>query len=157
MILSCGFAGGLDPRLAAGTVLYAEDGLTGLETALLAVGARSARFHCVDRVATTAVEKRALRERTGADAVEMESEAIAAICRAQGIPFATVRVILDAANDDLPLDFNKLMTSRQEMSYGKLAGTLVRSPGKIKHLLKFQKETQAAAETLARVLLKITA
>lgn len=157
LVLTCGFAGGLRPELTMGMVVFAADPETGLEPALLATGAKSASFHCADRVAATAGEKRVLRESTGADAVEMESQVICAISREQGIPSATVRVILDTANDDLPLDFNQLMTTNQKLSYGKLALALAKSPGKVGALLRMQKEAEAAAGKLAEVLGRITA
>ncbi len=147
-----GFAGGLRSELAAGTIVFAADEETGLESALLAAGARPARFHCVERVATTAEQKRALLQVTGADAVEMESQIICGVCREARIPSATVRVILDAANEDLPIDFNELMTSDQVMSYGKLAMLLAKSPGKVGALRRLQQESKAAAERLAQVL-----
>jgi adenosylhomocysteine nucleosidase len=152
LVLTCGFAGGLRPELAMGTVVFSADPETGVEPALLAAGAKPARFHCADRVAATADQKRALWESTGADAVEMESEVIRALCREQKIPGATVRVILDTAQEDLPLDFNQLMTAEQKMSYGKLAVALAKSPGKVGALLKLQQQSKAASEKLGHVL-----
>jgi nucleoside phosphorylase len=154
LVLSCGFAGGLNPQLAADTVVFETED-SAMEAELLARGGFAVRFHCAERVATTAVEKRALRESTGADVVEMESQIIGSICSQAGIPFATVRVILDAAHEDLPLDFNRLMTPKQQMSYLKLGGALLKSPGKIGALKKLQKRTKVAAEKLAQVLVRI--
>jgi nucleoside phosphorylase len=107
-------------------------------------------------VAATAKQKRALWEATGADVVEMESEVIRAVCGEQRIPSATVRVILDMADENLLLDFNQLMTADQKMSYGKLAVALAKSPGKVGALLRLQKQARAAAGNLAEVLARVT-
>ncbi|MGO8925588.1 MAG: hypothetical protein ACLQU3_01500 [Limisphaerales bacterium] len=156
-VISCGFAGGLRPGLTRGMVVFGADPETGLEPALLAAGAKPARFHCSDGVAATATQKRALWEATSADAVEMESEIIRAVCREQQIPSATVRVILDTADEDLPLDFNQLMTADQKMSYGKMALAVARSPLKVAALLRLRKQTRAAARSLSKVLARVTA
>jgi hypothetical protein len=128
---------------------------TGLETALLAAGARPARFHCAEKVVTTAQQKRALWEATGADAVEMESEFIREICHQEHIPSATVRVVLDAAEDNLALDFNQLMTDDMRLDTGKLALALMRSPSRITALLRLQKQSRSAAESLAQTISRI--
>jgi nucleoside phosphorylase len=158
LIITSGFAGALREDWQTGDIVYDVDQETNLEPGLAAAGAQPARFHCAPRVASTASEKRALRTATGAEAVEMESEVIRAICREKQIPGATIRVILDTANEDLPLDFNRLMTEQQTLSSSKLATAVLKSPGKIPALIRLQKQTQAASkrlgETLAAVLLK---
>jgi len=154
LVLSCGFAGGLKPELKIGDVVFSTDE-PALREKLTAVGATPAKFFCATRVAVTAAEKAELRRTTGADAVEMESEAIHAVCRERGIPCATVRVISDAANEDLPLDFNKLSKPDLSLDYAKLALAVAKSPGKIPALLRLQKNCKFAAERLADVLLKV--
>jgi adenosylhomocysteine nucleosidase len=167
LVLTCGFAGGLNPKLTHGEVLFelcrsrGDETQTEIESEtphvvsydkLISAGAREGKFHCSDHVVVTAEEKWALWQKTGADAVEMESEIIRAVCREQGIPSATVRVISDIAGEDLPLDFNALMTPAMRIDSGKLALAILRSPGKIGALLRLQKQTKLAAHKLSEVL-----
>ncbi len=173
-VLTCGFAGGLNPDLKLGDVVFevANAPLApslspqggervsvrtgeGLPSKLLAAGAKPAKLFCADRIATTVAEKNKLRDETGADAVEMESAAIHAVCHERGIPCATVRVISDTANEDLPLDFNQLSKPDKSLDYGKLFWAIAKSPGKIGTLMQLQKKTKFAAEQLAAVLVKV--
>jgi adenosylhomocysteine nucleosidase len=151
-VLTCGFAGALNPEFKIGDVLFDEDYDAGMNQALLSAGAIPAKFYCSVRVAVTAAEKADLWRTTGADAVEMESSVIRSLCRERGIPSATVRVISDAANEDLPLDFNALMTSEQKISIPKLMGKLATSPRSIPRLMELQRNTRLAAKNLAEVL-----
>lgn len=152
MVLTCGFAGGLNPRFERGEILFEEDAQLGLGDKAVAAGAKRASFLCAERVAVTAAEKRKLWQATGKDAVEMESEVIRAYCAEQGIPSGTFRVISDAAHEDLPLDFNVLMNAEQKLDFKKLGFTLLRAPRKIGELLSFQQKTIDAARNLARFL-----
>ena len=153
-VLTCGFAGGLNPELTRGTVVFSAD--KELERKLIATGARPARFHCAEQVATTAEQKLRLWEETRADAVEMESRIIRSICAERKIPSAPVRVILDNSAEDLPLDFNDLMTVAKKMNYVKLTLTLLKEPGKIPALVELQKQSRGAAEKLALALRAVT-
>jgi hypothetical protein len=154
-VFTCGFAGGLNPDLKIGDVVF-EIGNQKSEIGnqLMAAGARPAKFFCADRIATTVAEKQKLRVETDADAVEMESAAIHVVCAEQGIPCATVRVISDTAQEDLPLDFNALAKPDKSIDFGKLAWAIAKSPGKIGALMALQKKTKFAAEQLAAVLAK---
>ena len=151
-VITAGFAGGLAPDLLRGTVVFDQDDELRLETTLRSMGAVPAKFHCARRVAVTASDKTNLRNKTGADVVEMESSVIRSLCRDAGIPSATIRVISDAAADDLPLDFNALMTPSDRINWLKFAATIARRPGLIFRLIEFQRQTREAAKELARVL-----
>jgi adenosylhomocysteine nucleosidase len=156
LVLTCGFAGGLNPDLKLGDVIF-EIGNQKSEIGnqLAATGAKPAKFFCADSIATTAAEKKQLREQTGADAVEMESAAIHAVCAEHGIPCATVRVISDTASEDLPLDFNALTKPDKNLDFGKLAWAIAKSPGKVGALMELQKKIRFAAGRLAEVLFEI--
>ena len=82
----------------------------------------------------------------------MESGIIRAICKERGIPSATVRVISDAADEDLPLDFNRLMDADARFRYDRLAVALLKSPGRIRALIQMGFRTRRAARELASVL-----
>lgn len=151
-VLTAGFAGGLDPSLRCGEVLMEADNGFPLSESLFRAGGRCGRFHESVRVAVTPAEKARLRTETGADAVEMESATLRSLARDRGIPGATVRVISDAASEALPLDFNALMTPEDRLDFLRLAWTVAKSPGRIPHLIRFQKTVGHAAESLAGVL-----
>ena len=154
LVLTCGFAGGLNPELKIGDVVFEPTG-PAANNQKLACSAKPAKFHCSDRIATTVAEKKLVRDQTGADAVEMESAAIHAVCTEKNIPCATVRVISDTAHEDLPLDFNALSKPDKNLDFGKLLLAIAKSPGKIPQLMALQKKTRFAAEQLAAVLEKI--
>jgi adenosylhomocysteine nucleosidase len=151
-VITAGFAGGLNPKLKVGDVLYDQDFDVGIGEELEDLGAKPATFYCHRRVAITAEEKFALWKETSADAVEMESSVIRTICKEFHIPSATVRVISDDAHQDLPLDFNALMTSDDRINYAKLIWTVISRPRRIPKLMEFQRQTIFAAQRLGGVL-----
>ena len=151
-VLSCGFAGGLNPDLPRGTVLFAGENDFPHAKRLKESGAEPGSFYNVDRVLITTAEKESVRKTTGADAVEMESDTIWQVCEKAAIPCATVRVISDAANETLPLDFNQLFSSENTISHAALAKTLINSPNRIPGLIRFQRRITKCAEKLSVVL-----
>lgn len=167
LLMTCGFAGGLISELKIGDVVFeipavlahgqqGNDVFAGVRSKLTAAGAREAKFFCADRIATTAGDKKRLREETGAEVAEMESGAVQAVCANQGIPCVTVRVISDTANEDLPLDFNQFLKEDKSMDMGKLMMAVAKAPWKMGALMELQKNTKLAAQRLAEVLVKVT-
>jgi adenosylhomocysteine nucleosidase len=156
LVFTCGFAGGLNPDLKLGEVVFElSTANSQLAKRLIAAGAKPGTFFCADHIATTVADKAKLRYGTQADAVEMESAAIHAVCAERGIPCATVRVISDTAGEDLPLDFNALSKQDKSLSFGKLLLAIAMSPGKISALMGLHKKTRFAAKQLAGVLAKV--
>jgi len=151
-VFTCGFAGALSPSFPVGQVVYDVGFGSEVHGLLKSAGAQPSRFHCADKVASTAAAKRALRESTGADVVEMESATIQSVCREFGVSCATVRVVSDGADEALPLDFNEFLTRDDRINFPKMIWKVLRSPGCIPRLLSFQRQTQRAAASLALVL-----
>lgn len=151
-VLTCGFAGGLNPVLKLGDIVYEMDEGSPWEKGLLASSAKLARFECANRVSCTANEKFKLWQVTGMDAVEMESDTIRQVCLRKNIPSATIRVISDTVHEDLPLDFNRILTPDHRVDFTKLAARLLLKPRLIAQLLKFQGQTVTAAQSLGAFL-----
>jgi adenosylhomocysteine nucleosidase len=154
-LLTCGFAGGLNPRWQLGAVLYEADPAFPWVEQLRQAGACPARFHQTPKILASAAEKNACYRATGCEAVEMESAALRAVCASQQIPSATCRVISDPAEVDMPLDFNAFMTPQQTLSYGRLLSHLAIHPRLLPRLLEFHRQTLLASRRLAEVLARV--
>jgi adenosylhomocysteine nucleosidase len=152
LVLTCGYAGGLNPRLQRGDVVFDAGSHGRLARRLIDLGAQAGTFHCTSQIAVSAAAKEQLRRESQADAVEMESGVIRTLCRQRGIPAATIRVISDDAATDLPLDFNRLLKTDGNISYARLAIAIARSPGAIRKLMQFQRELDMCSRRLASAL-----
>jgi adenosylhomocysteine nucleosidase len=163
LLMTCGFAGGLIPELKIGDVIFQIPtvGVTGdmvyadVRSKLTAAGAREGKVFCADRIAVTAADKKKLREDTGADAAEMESGAVQAVCKEKGIPCVTVRVISDTSEQDLPMDFNKFMKADKSLDMSALMMAVAKAPWKMGALMELQRNTKLAAQRLADMLAQI--
>jgi len=115
-LVSAGFAGGLAPDMARGAVVSPTRSLRAGQAPIPlapvppSAGARAGGdIVTVDAVVTTAAAKRSLHAATGAAIVDMETSAVAAVAAAAGIPCASVRIVSDAADDELPADIARLV------------------------------------------------
>ncbi len=162
LCVSSGLAGGLKPAHPSGRVLVARTVRTGVGDEFIASDSRLRRlaavcgarvvdaFYTADRMVQTAREKAGLG--LLADAVDMESYAILDEARKWRVPALAIRVVGDAADADLPLDFNRVMNSRGRLSLLRLLAQLTRRPKRLAGLLRLTAESRRAATKLAAFL-----
>jgi adenosylhomocysteine nucleosidase len=103
LIISAGFAGAIDPALPAGDVIRPTRLLdaTGDAVTLDDPAGDGRTLVSLDRVAS-AQDKALLRQRLGADAVDMESFALAVEAARGMVPMRVIRAISDPADFALP-------------------------------------------------------
>lgn len=108
------------------------------------------RFFTSDHLVLTAREKARLGEL--GDAVEMESFEVLKEARAWNVRAAAVRAISDAAGEDLPLDFTRVVGARGEVRIFHLLKEIARRPGSWPALVRFGHQSRRAATSLALFL-----
>jgi adenosylhomocysteine nucleosidase len=160
-LVSFGLAGGLDPTLRPGALVLADavalpDGrrmaVDAGWRARLAQALADARGGAVAgsrRLLNTPAEKRALRRRSGALAVDMESHIVAEAAAAAGLPFVVVRAIGDPAERALPPAALAFIHPGGGIRPGAVGGLLAR-PWELGGLIRLGLETRAALRALRR-------
>lgn len=165
-IINTGFAGGLVDDLTSGTLLvpdmivreenggrlaYSTDRAWSdrLRVAVRAAGLapRSEPILTSSVPLTTAAAKREAHGRLGVAAVEMEGEAVARMAATCGIPFASLRSILDPVDMDLPLPSGPSQTS-QLRSLVDTTAVVLRQASEIKKVFAFANAVQQAESGL---------
>jgi adenosylhomocysteine nucleosidase len=145
-LVSIGFCGALDPALRYGQIFFASE--VRYENRIFPAGGTDGPLLSLDRVVTTAAEKRMLN-RSGARAVEMEAGEVAQFAQARKIPFHCIRVVTDTAQENLPLDFNKLRDGAGRFSRPKIIARACLKPFKLfPELMQLDRRCRGAALAL---------
>lgn len=162
-VVSFGLAGGLDPALAPGDLVIgaravAPGALYDAAPAFvdhLAAGARAAglAFICgavagVDALAMTPAAKAALRARTRADVVDMESHIAGDFAARARLPFAMVRVVCDPAERALPPAAARAITPAGAVALAVVLREVARAPASLGALARAARDSRAAFKTL---------
>lgn len=132
VVIAAGFAGGLAQDLERGTAVSPRRvARPGHETIDLAaaqgiVTPRPLTLVTVERVVCAVKEKERLRNDSAADLVDLETWAVAEQARGSGIPCLCMRVISDAASDELPAEVARLT---EATSPWRRLGTALRTLG----------------------------
>jgi len=102
-----------------------------------------------DAIVASVAAKRALRERTGAAAVDIESGAVARTAAAHGIPFAVLRAICDPADRALPPAAQVALDPGGEINAWRVLGSVTAHPAQLPALLALAVDAAAAKRSLA--------
>lgn len=105
--------------------------------------------------ALTLIERLAIREKTGADIVDMESAIVARWCQSRNVGFMGLRVVSDDCDNPLP-SFVSSLCGDEGIRYSKLAQILIRNPLAIRDLIRMARNSRRAALELARQLKALT-
>lgn len=164
-VISAGFAGGLDDVLRRGDILMANEVVSAdghqfkidlkIDPTSMAgkPGLHVGRLLTVDKIVATPADKRALGKLHQALAVDMESVAVAEVCRDERVRFLAVRVISDAADHELPPDLDQLVRKKSLAGrIGAATGAIIRRPGSVKDLWQLKEDALVASERLATFL-----
>ncbi len=167
-LLSFGIAGGLDPLLGLGTTIVADAVVTQtgqkfkttdwwreklLRTLNELPPVGSATIAGSDWPITTEVERLALREVSGAVAVDMESHAVAEVASDAEVPFLALRVVADTFTDFVPKWVNDCVSDDGGIKPLVLTTGIIFHPGDIVALFRLAQTSRAALNQLHRALL----
>lgn len=160
-ILSIGFSGALIPEMRVGDIAVGNAliNLQGEELKIdlnmpedRAQGRYVGKLLTAEAVVRTVEEKRQLQQQTGAIAVDLESLAVAQVCREKRIRFMAVRVISDDMSRDLPTEIMALTGNSGAIRWGATLGAIWKRPSSAGDMWKMWEKSQVAAERLAEFL-----
>lgn len=164
-VISSGFAGGLQEALRARDFLLADEvvnlegkqlslGLQVSKEALEATpGVHVGRLLSADRIIRSPEEKRELGEKHHALAVDMETFAVAEVCKRRRTRCLSVRIISDGVDDALPKEIEHLMQQKSITSKaGAVVGAIFNRPGSLKDMWQLKEDALTNAQRLGKFL-----
>ena len=160
-IVSTGFCGALVPNMQIGQIVVSNE-VTNMDRDDLAIdigmtsdasrGLYVGRTLTVEKMIRTIAEKRALAEQSKAIAVDMETHAIAVLCRERKTRFLAVRAITDDLSSDLPAEVLSLVGETGAVRIGAAIGALWKRPTSYRDMWRLREHAMLAAERLADFL-----
>src|SRR5215469_234422 len=160
-ILSIGICGALAPQLDVGDCIVATE-VVAQDKRYLTHGpwtkelldsipeAQPASLAGTDLILASGADKLALHRNSKAAAADMESHVAARVAEEQGVPFAAVRVVSDAATRALPPAALVAMAKSGEVDVVAVLRSLVSQPGQIPALIRTAWEAEKAFRVLLR-------
>lgn len=155
LVVSAGFAGGLQPDLKAGDLLIGTNYSDSKITTGLTLDEkwRAGNMLTEAAIVERAADKRRLGVNTGCLAADLETAHIARVCAAHNVPMLAVRCISDTVDEDMPVPAHTLLnpeTGRPEPL--QLFRHLIANPANVPGFNKLLKNAKLAQKRLAEGL-----
>ena len=160
-LISAGFAGAIEKELQVGHLLLAEnfsstDLLRSPRLDLGDEGLFLGKLVTVPEMVDSISERNRLAAKSGAAAVDMETEFIAAACAVHGLPMLSLRAISDTRSAPFPAPPAVLFdVAKQRTDFVRLAFYLLGHPAAFGRLNAFRRQIAVARKSLTTTLDKI--
>lgn len=161
-LVSFGIAGGLAPELEAGTVIVSGEVVSEAQHWVIephhrrqvsrfarSIGAVEGLVFGAGSILATQTEKMRAWAATRALAVDLESEIVARIATALGIPFIVLRTIADTAQRDLPPASLIPLAANGKPHLSKVFAEVLRRPSQLAEMIGLAQETRIALSALS--------
>jgi nucleoside phosphorylase len=162
VLISTGFAGGLNDQLQVNDLLLAKNfttiDLKQVQSSLSGLPVRTADMLTLPALIDSREKRERIARESGAAAVDMETEFIARACAEHGIPLLSVRVITDTPSLAFPAPPEKLFDVQQQRTHiGVLARYFLAHPKRIAGLVQFARRIAYARRNLANAIFAMVA
>ncbi len=149
-LVSWGLAGGLAPDLRSGTLIEPDCVIhpDGSKDSFCSGSFSTGSIAGSDEVKTSPAKKSALREATGASAVDMESHRLAAVAKDRDLDLIIIRAISDPADRALPALAANALGSDGKPRIGQVLVGLLKRPWQLPSLLAAKRDSDKALATL---------
>jgi nucleoside phosphorylase len=160
-LISAGFAGAVEKELQVGHLLIAENFSSPelLQSPHLDLGGEGlflGKLVTVPEIVDSISERNRLAAKSGAAAVDMETEFIAAACAERGLPMLSLRAISDTRSEPFPAPPAVLFDlAKQRTDFARLAFYLLSHPAAFGRLNAFRQQIAVARRSLTATLDKI--
>ena len=157
-VISAGFAGALGKELRIGDLFVAENYsspqlLRSAASVLTSAGFFQGKLLTVPDVIESNDERAKLAAKTGAAAVDMETEFIAEACADHQLPLLSLRAISDTPSEPFPAPAHVLFDiEKQRTDFARLALYLMKHPSALVRLNAFRQRVAMARKALTRTL-----
>lgn len=169
-VLAAGFATGLDPKLPADSILVPERIINALDRREWVSGLQGwnnpqnrdglylgKKLLSLPEPPSKPTEKRKLFEKFHVEMADTDSFAISQLCQSRNVPFLAMKIVLNAADDEIPTEVRHISKQSDKPIARKLGATLgaiFNRPSSALDMLKMQERSLLASDKLGKEIKK---